>query len=158
MVSVSFSGQNPSKQNRLVGNPLLIKAGTKAVAPGRHSTGTLPYTGRAPTAGRPDLKFPAPASVKQGGFLAGGQLLHEVLHHAVFIVLMISQRFLNAEMIQEVGRGAGVFGQYRSTSFKMSIARSVMSSQDYRSAKERGRAWCTRRFDFRRVVAGQPVG
>ena len=33
-----LSGRNPSKQKRLIGNPLSTNAGTKAVAPGRHST------------------------------------------------------------------------------------------------------------------------
>ena len=33
-----FSGKKPSKTNRSLGKPLLTNAGTKAVAPGKHST------------------------------------------------------------------------------------------------------------------------
>jgi len=41
VLSVSlFLGRNPSKQNRSLGNPDSTRAGTKAVAPGRHSTST----------------------------------------------------------------------------------------------------------------------
>ena len=36
-----FSGKNPSNTKRSLGNPLLTKAGTKAVAPGKHSTSIL---------------------------------------------------------------------------------------------------------------------
>jgi hypothetical protein len=35
-----LSGKNPSKINLSLGNPLLTKAGTNAVAPGKHSTST----------------------------------------------------------------------------------------------------------------------
>jgi hypothetical protein len=35
-----LSGRNPSKTNLSLGNPLLTKAGTNAVAPGKHSTST----------------------------------------------------------------------------------------------------------------------
>ena len=34
-----FSGKNPSNTNLSLGKPLFTKAGTKAVAPGKHSTG-----------------------------------------------------------------------------------------------------------------------
>ena len=35
-----LTGKNPSKTNLSFGKPLLTKAGTKAVAPGKHSTST----------------------------------------------------------------------------------------------------------------------
>ena len=36
-----LSGKNPSKTNLSLGKPLFTNAGTKAVAPGRHSTAIL---------------------------------------------------------------------------------------------------------------------
>src|SRR5690606_40326855 len=55
-------GKNPSKTNLSQGNPELTKAGTKAVAPGKHSTSIL-FSTQALTNKKPGSEIPGvPAS------------------------------------------------------------------------------------------------
>lgn len=69
--------------------PLLTSAGTKAVAPGRHSTLTPVFT-HSLTSKKAGSDIPGvPASVTRAIVFPSSNLAYQVLQYTVFVVLMI---------------------------------------------------------------------
>ena len=125
-----FSGKNPSNTKRSLGKPLLTKAGTKAVAPGKHSTSML-FSTQARVSKNPGSEMAGvPASLIKAIFspacnrlMMFSTVLCSLCIWWLCMCVEISKCFKSLPLVRVSS------AKIKSTSFKTAIALKVMSSK-----------------------------
>ena len=123
-------GKKPSKMNFSAGKPELTKAGTNAVGPGRHSTSILRFT-HSRTSKKPGSEMAGvPASVTKA------KVSPASMRSAIRSTTRCSLRMWKAVMGLLISKCLSRLPEVRvssarmpSTSFRMRMARRVMSSK-----------------------------